>query len=109
MLKFETMTDADFQMYQRRAIPQYAYDRVRAGNWKRDESISRAQSEFLQTLPIGSLTEGHSLIVITEADNGNKVGMLWWAMNQRGNQKITFLAYFSFFLNSAIRDMKPKR
>jgi len=97
MLKFETMSDADFQRYLRRAIPQYAYDQVRSGNWKPDESMSRAQSEFLQTLPNGPQTEGHYLITISEMDQGNKVGMLWWALNQRGTQKIAFLADFFLF------------
>jgi GNAT superfamily N-acetyltransferase len=97
MLKFETMTDTEFQMYLRRAVPQYAYDQVRSGNWKPDESMSRAKSEFLHTLPNGPLTEGHYLILITDLDKGNKVGMLWWAMNQRGTQKIAFLADFFVF------------
>jgi ribosomal protein S18 acetylase RimI-like enzyme len=91
------MTDSDFQMYLRRAIPQYAYDQVRSGNWKSDESMGRAQSEFSKTLPEGPQTEGHNLITISDAEKGMKVGMLWWAMNQRGTQKIAFLADFFVF------------
>ena len=96
MLKIETMTDADFQLYLRKAIPQYAYDQVRGGNWRPEESVGRAQAEFRQTLPNGPNTEGHHLLTIFDAE-GHKVGMAWWAMNQRGAQKIAFLADFFVF------------
>lgn len=96
MLKLEPMSDADFQLYLRKAIPQYAYDQVRGGNWRSDESVARAQAEFRQTLPDGPKTEGHHLLTIFDAE-GRKVGMAWWAMNQRGHQKIAFLADFFIF------------
>jgi GNAT superfamily N-acetyltransferase len=99
-VKFETMSDADYQMYLRRAIPQYAYDQAHCGNWKSDESVGQARAEFLQTLPNGPQTERHFLVTIIETDKGSKVGMMWWAMNQRGDHKIAVLADFFIFSES---------
>ena len=96
MLKLETMSDPDFQLYLRRAIPQYAYDQVRGGNWTPEESVGRASAEFRQSLTNGPQTEGHYLLTIFD-EKGAKVGMIWWAMNQRGKQKIAFLADFFIF------------
>jgi GNAT superfamily N-acetyltransferase len=96
VIKFEPMSDDDFQMYLRKAIPQYAIDQARSGNWKPAEAAGRARAEFQQTLPNGMATPDHYFFSIVDEEN-HKVGMLWWAMNQRGSQRIAFIADFFIF------------
>lgn len=95
MITLDPMSDTDFQMYLRRAIPQYAYDQTRSGNWPPDQAAARAQQEFQQLLPHGPRSPGHFFMNILA--DGVKVGMLWFVMDQSRAQPTAFLADFFIF------------
>jgi RimJ/RimL family protein N-acetyltransferase len=99
MLKFETMSDADFAAYLRKAIPEYAYDQLRAGNWTADEAVGRARAEFQQMLPNGPQTPNQHLYTILDAQ-GHKAGMFWYFVNADRPRKTAFLIDFFIFPES---------
>jgi len=105
MIKLEPMSDSDFQMYLRRAIPQYAYDQTRSGNWPADEAAARAQQEFQQLLPQGPKSQGHHFLNIV--DDETKVGMIWFVMDQSRTQPIAFLADLFIFSEFRSRGYGP--
>ncbi len=95
MITLSPMSDTDFQMFLRRAVPQYAYDQMRSGNWPAEQAAARAQQEFQQLLPQGPRTPGHFFMNILAEDK--KVGMLWFVMDQSRAQPTAFLADFFIF------------
>ncbi|MEJ5226116.1 MAG: GNAT family N-acetyltransferase [Anaerolineales bacterium] len=95
MITLSPMSDTDFHMFLRRAVPQYAYDQMRSGNWPAEQAAARAQQEFQQLLPQGPRTPGHFFMNILAEDT--KVGMLWFVMDQSRAQPTAFLADFFIF------------
>ncbi len=53
MSKLIPMTQAEFEAFLERTIPEYAADHVRAGNWTEEESLERSRKEFEDLLPQG--------------------------------------------------------
>jgi hypothetical protein len=99
MLKFEPMAEADFAAYLRKAIPEYAYDQLRAGNWSADEAVGRARAEFQQMLPKGPQTPNQHLYLLLD-EQGHKTGMLWYFVNTDRPRKTAFLIDFFIFPES---------
>jgi ribosomal protein S18 acetylase RimI-like enzyme len=71
------MDESDFAVFVEHAVPAYAADKVRNGNWSRDEATRRAAQEFLAFLPQGLATSGQHLYVVRDAESGATVGSLW--------------------------------
>jgi RimJ/RimL family protein N-acetyltransferase len=97
MLHFESMSEEDFAAFLRKSIPEYAYDQSRAKNWGANEAMARAKAEFQQLLPQGLKTPNQHLNVIVN-DKGQKVGMLWYFVDQQRERPTAFLIDFFFFL-----------
>ncbi len=96
MVTFQTMSDTDFAAFLRKAIPEYAYDQMRAGNWSSDESVGRARAEFQQMLPNGPETPNAHLRLILD-EKGSKIGMLWYFIDTNRARKTAFLIDFFIF------------
>ncbi len=96
MLKLEPMTDEDFAAFLRKAIPEYAYDQMRAGNWTAEEAAGRARAEFQQMLPNGPQTPNAGLRTILD-EKGYKIGMLWYYIEANRSRKTAFLIDFFMF------------
>ncbi len=82
MITFQPMTDADFQAYLEMMIPQYALEKVQAGNWTVDESLERSRKEYENYLPEGLKTPGNFLFNLVDK-NQIAVGFLWYALQPK--------------------------
>ncbi len=96
MITFGPMSDDDFAAFIRKAIPEYAYDQMRAGNWTSTEAAGRARAEFQQMLPEGPQTPNAYLHVILD-EQGHKIGMLWYFVDPSRTKKTAFLIEFFLF------------
>lgn len=82
MITLVPMTEADFAAYLEKTIPQYAREKVEAGNWTEAESLERSKKEFEYYLPDGLQTSGHFLFMLVD-ETGEKVGWLWYALDPK--------------------------
>jgi RimJ/RimL family protein N-acetyltransferase len=82
MITLQPMTDADFHIYLEKAIPEYAREKVQAGNWSETEALERSRKEYEGYLPQGAQTaENFLFMLVNEA--GEKVGFLWYALQPK--------------------------
>jgi GNAT superfamily N-acetyltransferase len=70
------MTQATYEAWVARTVPEYAAEHVNAGNWPAEGALERAAAEFSHYLPDGRATPGHHLWSILDAA-GSSVGILW--------------------------------
>jgi len=99
MIKLIPMTEADYQVYLDKIIPEFAADKVQAGNWTQAESLERSRREFEHYLPHGIHTPQnfvHRLLTET----GETVGFLWYAFRDE-NMRTVFI--FDFEIYTAFR------
>jgi ribosomal protein S18 acetylase RimI-like enzyme len=76
------MTEAEYSVYLKKLIPEYAAEHVEAGNWTADEAEAKAQAQVNQILPEGVNTPGNYLYFLRVEED--TVGVLWLAvMGQR--------------------------
>jgi ribosomal protein S18 acetylase RimI-like enzyme len=69
------MTQPEFDAFLKRSIPEYAEDKVRAGNWTEAESLERSRKEFEELLPQGLNSKDNFLYTLhTENES---VGLIW--------------------------------
>ncbi len=73
------MTQAEYDVFLERTIPEYADDKVRAGHWAESEALERSRTEFLDLLPQGPQTKNHYLYTLY--DNDQAIGMIWLRAN----------------------------
>ena len=79
MISLVLMTEADFAVYLEKTVPQYAREKVLAGNWTEAEALERSHQEFEHLLPEGLRTPGNFLFMLVN-EAGEKVGWLWYAL-----------------------------
>ncbi|KAA0550132.1 GNAT family N-acetyltransferase [Bacillus sp. BGMRC 2118] len=77
MIKLAAMTSNEYQQYIQSAILTYANEKVKAGNWKEEESLQQAQKDYETLLPKGEQTEDNHLFTIF--DEELPVGVIWLA------------------------------
>jgi ribosomal protein S18 acetylase RimI-like enzyme len=69
------MSQPEFDAFLERTIPEYAADKVRAGNWTEAESLERSRREFEELLPRGLMSEENFLYTLY--DDRQAVGVIW--------------------------------
>lgn len=84
------MNETEYSAWLEYAIPTYAAEKVRSGNWIQAESLDQARREFEGLLPNGLATENHTLFTIL-GEQGAAVGALWMARSQRLGGPIAYL------------------
>jgi ribosomal protein S18 acetylase RimI-like enzyme len=77
MIKLVLMNSDEYQKYISSAIKSYAEEKVLAGNWNQEESISKAEEEYKRLLPNGEKTESNFLYTIL--DEAKTIGVIWLA------------------------------
>ena len=82
MITLQPMTEADFHIYLEKTIPEYAREKVQAGNWSAEEAPERSRKEYEIYLPQGVQTPGNFLFTLVN-EAGEKVGFLWYAIQPR--------------------------
>lgn len=75
MLKLVPMTQAEYDVFLNRSIPEYAADNVRTGRWLESEALEKSRKEFDELLPQGLNSEDNFLYVLYDRDEA--VGMIW--------------------------------
>lgn len=70
------MSNIEFNKYLDKSIKAYAEEKVKSGNWKKDDSLSLSQSEYNKLLPDGVDTINNYLFSIID-ENNNIIGMIW--------------------------------
>ena len=75
MVCLRRMTEQEFQGFLDRSVPEYAADKVRAGNWTPEEAAQKSREDYSRLLPDG-LASTHQHLYTIELD-GNAVGDLW--------------------------------
>ena len=79
MSKLIPMTQIEYEVFLERTIPEYAADKVRAGDWAESEALERSRSEFLADLPQGIQTKNQYLYTLY--DGNAAVGLVWMRAN----------------------------
>lgn len=93
-VRLRPMNQAEYSDYRTYAVSEYAKDKIAAGNWKPEEALQHANAEFSETMPSG----GNSLYIIEDANNEQRVGVLWLAVEPAGNGFI-----YDFEIDEAFR------
>ncbi len=91
VIVLEPMTETEFRLYRQRLIREYAAEKVRAGNWSAEESLSRSEQETDQLLPDGLKTKEHYLFSIRDTVLPQSVGILWFAVVHSGSKPSAFV------------------
>jgi RimJ/RimL family protein N-acetyltransferase len=85
------MSQSDFEVYLESAIGHYAQEHVRAGNWSPDQARKLSEDSYHSLLPDGVATPNQYLFTIEDQELGEKVGLLWFAVDERGGTPRAFL------------------
>jgi ribosomal protein S18 acetylase RimI-like enzyme len=95
------MSQTEFEAYLPFAVQDYAQEHVRAGNWSAEKALQLAQESFDGLLPDGPATPNQFLFTIEDETLGEKVGMLWFAVEEREGGPRAFL--YDFRIDEAYR------
>ena len=93
MIRFEPFDAGDFRAYSEIAVKQYAEEKVKAGNWEKEEAPRLAEEEFVALLPNGIDTKDNYLYSIIEEKSNQKVGFIWIASNAPHTLKTDLFIY----------------
>ena len=102
MLELRAMTDRTFQRFLDHAVPQYAAEKMRSGEWSPQEAQARGEGEFHMLLPEGQNTPDNLLYDLhdptgpaapanSDPATGIDVGVLWYALRDRGGVRSAFV------------------
>jgi GNAT superfamily N-acetyltransferase len=79
MVSLRGMTEREFQAFLAVSIPEYAAEKVKAGNWDSEEALERSREDHTKLLPEG-LTSPNQHLYVVELD-GHPVGRLWLSVD----------------------------
>lgn len=82
MIQLVPMTQSEFDSYLESSIPEYAADKVRAGNWTEAESLERSRKGYAELLPHGLVTPNHYLFSVKDSQSDERVGWFWLAVEK---------------------------
>ena len=91
MVTLTPMRADEFAAYLAETVPAYAEDKVAAGQWAADAALRLAREEFDELLPQGLATPDNHLFTLRDPATGGSVGVLWFAIQQRGSEKIAYV------------------
>lgn len=76
MVILREMSNVEFNEYLDKSIKAYAEEKVKSGNWKKDDSLSLSESEYNKLLPDGVDTINNYLFSIID-ENNDIIGVIW--------------------------------
>ncbi len=101
MITLIPLSEADFQAHLAFVIDDYAQDHVTAGNWPAEGARERSEKEFQQLLPQGLATPGQYLLAVYDDQLEQKVGLLWFAVDEQHKLPSAFI--YDFLIDEAYR------
>lgn len=99
MVRLVPMNESEFEIYLEKAIPEYAADKARAGDWSEEEALERSRQSYTALLPQGVNTEHNYLYRIQLEESGEKIGAIW--MKHEASRRQGFI--FDIVLEEAQR------
>ena len=101
MVNLLPMTQDEFQAYLARAIPEYAQEKVRSGNWEEAEALDKSREIYEKLLPKGLTSPDQYFFTVFNPEDGTQVGMVWFAILTVEPQPKAFI--YDFFIEPAHR------
>jgi ribosomal protein S18 acetylase RimI-like enzyme len=95
MIELIPMTEGEFDAYAADSVPRYAQDKVRAGQWTQEQSVQMAAATFKEYLPNRLKTPDNFLYRVRDSSKDADVGILWFAIKERGGKKVAFICDIS--------------
>ena len=86
VVRFVPFARADYEAWLAQAIPAYALDHVRDGQWTVAESVGRSAEAHALLLPQGESTPGHTFVRLRVPGEDADAGHLWWAEVEAGGR-----------------------
>ena len=91
MVRLVPMSQTEFEAYVENLVREYAQSQVDAGNWTAEEALELARESTHRLLPQGLATENQYLLSIEDGTLGEKVGVLWFAVEDREGGRRAFV------------------
>nr|WP_295769531.1 GNAT family N-acetyltransferase [Rhodoferax sp.] len=91
MTVLESMSDAEFSQYLAVAIPDYAQGKIDSGQWAASEALELSRKAYADLLPQGLQTPDNFLFTVHDGVSPEGIGMVWFAAQERGGQRIAFV------------------
>ena len=85
------MTEPAFAAYLEFAIPDFAKDKVESGQWTPEDALELSRQGYAELLPHGLATPDNFLFTVHDGLSPSGIGMLWFAAQQRGTQRVAFV------------------
>ena len=83
MVRLVPMSQTEFEAYLESSVQDYAQEHVRTGNWSAEKALQMAEESFHKLLPDGLATSNQYLFTVEDETLGQKVGVLWFAVEKR--------------------------
>jgi ribosomal protein S18 acetylase RimI-like enzyme len=90
MFRLEPMDDVQYRTWRTASQRAYASEKVKAGNWKTEDSEALSAEAFDTLLPAGRETAGHELRAMVD-DHGAWVGHAWFTIEDREPGRVVFI------------------
>jgi RimJ/RimL family protein N-acetyltransferase len=87
MIRFDPLTEPEYESFLAQSIEEYADDHTRSGRWRPEEALEASRAEYARLLPEGLSTPDHFLRSIVDAGSGEPVGIIWYWLN-RGHKRV---------------------
>ena len=91
MLHLRPMDAGAFTRFLARAVPEYAAEKVRSGQWSPEEAQARSEREFQDLLPQGPDTPDNVLYTLHDPHEDADVGVLWYALQRTPHATTAFI------------------
>jgi ribosomal protein S18 acetylase RimI-like enzyme len=95
------MTQAQFERYLERAVPEYAQAHLEAGDCEPDRALELARADYVSLLPAGLASEGQFLYGIHLPGESGPIGMVWFELIEREGRRSAFI--YDFHIDAAQR------
>lgn len=82
------MTQAELDDFLQFVIPDFAADKVAAGQWSEATALEKSRLSYLDLLPDGVASRGHHLFTVRDSA-GTDVGVVWLALPDGGDEGVS--------------------
>lgn len=89
IVELKPMTPAQFEAYLDYSAPNYAAEKVRAGNWVEEDSVELARAELNSLFPEGLATPNQHIFCVMDGET--EVGYLWIAERTQGHKTAVWI------------------
>jgi GNAT superfamily N-acetyltransferase len=85
------LSESAYRAWLTQATAEYAAEKVKAGAWLPEEALEHSRKDYERLLPAGVATPDQYLYTIHDQRSGEDVGVLWFADQRIGLQRIAFV------------------